>query len=401
MMSLPRFVPPAGTALSLGDLGAWLGGAARPRRELDRLAAAIQARYHIRHCFFVSSGRAGLAVLLRVLAERAAGRKELITPGYTCYSVAASAVRAGLRVRPLDVSVDTLDYRWDAVEGVDTAGAVAITSSNLYGIPGDLPRMEAFAGTRNLSFVDDAAQCLDGKVDGRWVGTFGDAGLLSFDKGKNITTLQGGVVVCRDDELAERLKHAFRRFPPPPRSTVALHTIQLLIYALMLRPRLYWIPNRFLSLGDTPFETDYPATLYSPRLAPLARRQLERVDGITEGRVRNSDRLRARLSGTPGIIVPGNPGGRSVYPRWPIVFLDPARRNHVLQRLRREGIGATGSYPQALVDVPELQPYLAADTADTPDARKVAAGILTLPTHPYLTADDKDRIVDVIVSSGA
>jgi hypothetical protein len=49
--------------------------------------------------------------------------------------------------------------------------------------------------------------------DGSWAGTFGDAGLFSFDKGKNITTLQGGVIVCRDDELAERLRAIFALLP--------------------------------------------------------------------------------------------------------------------------------------------------------------------------------------------
>jgi perosamine synthetase len=387
-MALPRFVPPAGTALQLGDLLAWARGAASPARELEALAAALHARYDLPHVFFVSSGRAGMTVLLRTLAEAAGGRDELVVPGYTCYSVAASAIRAGLRVRPLDSAPETLDYAPDSLAGLDPDRVVALTSSSLYGIPADLPGLERFCRERGIAFIDDAAQCMDGRIGGRWAGSFGDAGLFSFDKGKNITTVQGGVVVCRDGELALRLRRAFRTLPPPSRTGVAADGIRVLLYALLLRPALYWLPHRVLPLGDTPFDVDYPMATYSPRLAPLARRLLGRIEAITEARVRAAEAVRARIGTRPGVRFPGNPGTRSVYPRLPVVFGNPAERNRVLRTLIDAGIGATASYPAALVDVPAVRGHLAPGTADTPEARRVAAGIMTLPTHSFVGKAD-------------
>jgi perosamine synthetase len=398
---LPRFVAPAGTALNAGDLMAWARGAARsPDRELQALTAAFRERYQIPHACFLSSGRAGMTVLLRVLAEMNPGRSEIVTAGYTCYSVAASAIRAGLKVRPVDVRAETLDYDPDALASIDAGRVVALTSSNLYGIPNDLPGLEHFASQRGVAFVDDAAQCLDGQVGGRWAGTFGDAGLFSFDKGKNITTLQGGVVVCRDDELAERLRHAFGSFPPPPSSQVALDGIKLLLYALLLRPRLYWIPNKLLTLGETPFELEYDTTAYSGRLAPLASRLLGRIDELTEGRIRNARALRERLEGVPGLTLPASEGrsARSVYPRFPLVLEDQRLRDPALASLQKAGIGATESYPQALVDVEEMREHLAEELADTPVARSVASGVVTLPTHRYLSDVDVGAVGQVFAA---
>jgi perosamine synthetase len=56
--------------------------------------------------------------------------------------------------------------------------------------------------------------------------------------------------------------------------------------------------------------------------------------------------------------------------------------------LNRRGIGATASYPQALVDVPELQGRMAQSDVAFPGGRAIADRILTLPTHPYVTLAD-------------
>ena len=398
MSPLARFVPPAGTVLRARDILGWLRDAARSQGELRRLEEALEARYGVRHLFLVSSARAGMTILLRALAERSPGRHEVAMPGYTCYSVAASAVRAGLRVRPLDILPDTLDIAPDALANAELGDAVALVGTNLYGIPSDLPHLEAVARARGTSFIDDAAQCLDGRVAGRWVGSFGDAGLFSFDKGKCITSIQGGVIVCRDGDLAARLDRACAALPTPAMAAVAVQGAKMLAYFVLLRPWLYWIANTTLRLGDTPFELDSPMTAYPESLAPLVRRQLARIEEITAVRVAHAARLRELLDGTPGVYLPTIREARSVHPRFPIVFDDPARRDAVLRTLVRAGIGATASYPRALRDVPDVQPHLARDTKDTPGARRVAAGIVTLPTHAFVSRRDLERMRDIIQS---
>lgn len=396
MRFLPRFVPPAGTVLRASDVVAWMRGAGGGDAAIDGLASAFRERYGLRHVYLVSSARAGMTVLLDAMAADGDARTEVAMPGYTCYSVAASAVRAGLRVRPLDILPSTLDIAPGALAAADLRRSLALVGTSMYGIPSDLPALEAAARAQGAYFIDDAAQALDARIGGRWVGTFGHAGLYSFDKGKNLTSIQGGAIVCQDDALAARLDRAVTRLPMPGARSTATLSAKMLAYVLLLRPRLYWIANALLPLGETPFELDSPMTRLAPSLAPLVRRQLATIERITDVRTRNARRLAEALGGAPGILLPPDAGRDAVYPRFPIVFEDAPRRERALATLVAAGIGATGSYPRALVDVPPIRPHLVEGAADTPGARLVAAGILTLPTHAYVTAADIDRIARLV-----
>ena len=64
----------------------------------------------------------------------------------------------------------------------------------------------------------------------------------------------------------------------------------------------------------------------------------------------------------------------------------------MLDALQKAGIGATVSYPASLLDVVELQDYLAGPASRAIGGRDVAARLLTLPTHPFVTTKDVDRM---------
>ena len=407
-----RTLPPAGTSIRGNELGRWLLRALKPSGELASLRSRLADLHGVKDVFLLSSGRAAMARLLREMAslgrpsgeDRKGDRDEVLVPGYTCYSVAASAVRAGLRVRPVDVDPGTLDYSKEALSRVDSRRVLALVSSNLFGIPNDLPYLETFAGDRDLWMVDDAAQALHAQLGGRGVGTFGHAGLFSFDKGKNITTVQGGVLVSRHTELSLRLRDSLGDLPRPPAGQVAADMTKLAAYAILLHPRLYWLPHRILPLGRTPWDTSYPVQGYSSRLAPMAHLLLDRLEEISEGRIQRARHLTTALhsssiSGTVGMPMahpPEEKGHRPVFLRFPLLLPDPEHREEALRLLDEAGLGGSASYPRALLDVPELQPFLAPGVEDTPGARLVAERLLTLPTHAYVTDGDVGRMVETL-----
>lgn len=373
-------------------MGLSQGGAPR-----DRLAEAFRQRLGVPHVFFVSSGRAAMTEVLKVLKARNPQRDEFVVPGYTCYSVAASGVRAGLRIRPLDVELATLDYQPAALETLDPERVLAVASANLYGIPNDLSRLEKWCSEGGVTLIDDAAQALGAQCRGRWAGTFGDVGIFSFDKGKNITTIQGGVVVCQNDALAGELRNAFDTLPEPPLSVALRQAFSLLGYWVLLRPELYWVPEALLPLGGTPFETDYPSTHMPWLLAPMAERLHERIDTLTDERVRNAERYDQLFEGVHGVAVIDKRDGTPVYPRFPLL-VDAAVRDDLVRLLQQSGLGASSSYPEAVVDIPELAAFMAPSVGNTPGAREVARRIVTLPTHAYVTEDDMKRIAKEIQS---
>jgi dTDP-4-amino-4,6-dideoxygalactose transaminase len=391
------FVAPAGVTLSLGDLarGAYLSLSSTTTEHLAQQLCAAGTR---ERAWLVTTGRAAMVLAFEAmkLAARDPRRVEVIFPGYTCYSVPGSVERAGLVPRICDVDPATLSPDLESLADIDFSRVLAIVSANLYGLPNALPDIEGLARRHGIFMVDDAAQGLGARYQGRAVGSFGDVGLFSFDKGKNITTLQGGVLVADAGRLADALDPAAARLLDATPSGTLATWLKLPVYSLLLRPWLFGAVRRLpLGLGLTPYETDYPIAPFSRALSGLASLQLDRLGEINGTRIRNAGRLREALAGIPGLSAPRVlPGAEPVYARYP-VFVDPPRRTGLIEALERAGVGATASYPRALIDVPEVASRLPRDQRPTPGAREVANRIVTLPTHGYSPADLGPRVAAV------
>lgn len=391
---------PSGTPIAVIDLLKWLIFQPRARQMLGEFQTAFCRRYQLEHCFLVSSGRAAMVLLLRALRTLASPtRTDVIVPSYTCYSVPAAAIRAGLRVRVLDVDPKTLSYDLEALTRTDFSNVLAIVSANLYGLPNDLAALAALAREHGVYFIDDAAQSLGATINAQAAGDFGDAGLYSLDKGKNITSIQGGILVTRSQVIADEIRKELERAPLPPWQRTLIQSIQLLIYGLMLRPWLYWIPARlpFLKLGTTRYEIDYPMERYSPSLGVMATLLFRKIDAITQRRRANARLYQEQLRDIAFLQFPTPlPGSQPVYLRFPLLVDSAARRERLLALLNAEGLGATGSYPLSTLDIPEIQEHL--DLAGSRGAvgRSIAERILTLPTHPYVRPGHIEKICRLI-----
>ena len=76
----------------------------------------------------------------------------------------------------------------------------AIVPVALYGMPYDCDRIMAIANKYGIPVVEDAAEGLGSRFDGKVLGTFGKFGVLSFNGNKIITTSGGGALICADEE---------------------------------------------------------------------------------------------------------------------------------------------------------------------------------------------------------
>lgn len=394
-----RYVAPAGAPIGALDLARWLATLMADPSAVNTLCQTVARRVGVKHCRATSTGRAAMTVVLRSLKRLQRGdRDEVIVPAYTCYSVAASIVRAGLKPRIVDISAETLDFDWTHLEAADCHRVLAIVATNLYGIPNDMPRLVAFAKQRKLFLVDDAAQAFGAAVGGRPSGTWGDVGVYSLDKGKNVSAIDGGLIVSNHDMVARTVDADVRALPKPKTSEIAHTLIKLGAYATMLRPSLYWIPNAIpqLGLGRTVYDTSYVVEAYCRPLAALALVMLPRLDEFTAARRANAAWLRARLERMPGISLVQPPvGSEPVYLRFPILVDTPALRDPLVQALNESGIGATGSYPRSIADIHHLASY-STDLNAPASGSSVAARIVTLPTHPFVSKADLQRTVDII-----
>lgn len=403
MAGLSRYVAPAGAPIAGRDLLRWAATAVASGRAGDRLCDALGARFGARSYVLTSTGRAGMTLLLQAMRRIApADRDEVVVPSYTCYSVAASAVKAGLKVRLVDIDPATLDFAADALQRTDFRRVLAIVATNLYGLPNDMPALASIARAEGVFLIDDAAQAMGARVAGRPSGTWGDAGLFSFDKGKNVCAIDGGVLLTDSAELSAAIDAEVAALPGPSAVERALHVAKALAYFAMLRPAAYGIATRLpgLRLGETVFTTDFPLHRPDPRLSALASTMLGQLETFTAARQANAGAWLSALAGRPGVeTIRAVDRATPVYLRLPVLLDSEAARSAAITALNASGIGATRSYPASLVDVPALAPALVGPLPPMAGGRHVAARILTLPTHPFVELGDIARAAAVLGSA--
>ncbi len=131
---------------------------------------------------------------------------EVIIPDFTLIVSANTVILAGARSVLVDVDSKTWCIDAAMIEAKITPRTKAIMVVHMYGHPCDMEAIMEIARRHNLLVIEDCAQAHGAEVNGKKAGSFGDASCFSFYGNKILTTGEGGMVLCRDEKLAERLR---------------------------------------------------------------------------------------------------------------------------------------------------------------------------------------------------
>jgi len=131
---------------------------------------------------------------------------EVIIPDFTLIVSANMVILAG--ARPVLVDVDPRTWCIDpkVIEEKITPRTKAIMAVHMYGHPCDMDVIMDIAGRHRLAVIEDCAEAHGAEINGRKVGAIGDVGCFSFYGNKILTTGEGGMAVCRDPRIAERMQ---------------------------------------------------------------------------------------------------------------------------------------------------------------------------------------------------
>lgn len=149
------------------------------------------------YCTTVSSGTSALELAFRAL-ELPSGSRVLMSANAGGYS-AIAAKRAGLS--PIFLDVDTnglIDVQ--TVDG-QLNNVSAIVATHLYGQRCDMELIQEFAKAHSLKIVEDCAQAVGCRLNGKAVGTYGDISAFSFYPTKNLGAIGDAGAVCTDSEI--------------------------------------------------------------------------------------------------------------------------------------------------------------------------------------------------------
>lgn len=129
---------------------------------------------------------------------------EIIMPSFTFPSTANAFVLRGATPVFVDIRADTLCIDEAAIEAAITERTRAIVPMHYGGVGAAMGRIVEIAKASGLMVIEDAAQALCGRDDGRPLGSFGELAALSFHESKNIVCGEGGALLINDSSLVER-----------------------------------------------------------------------------------------------------------------------------------------------------------------------------------------------------
>jgi perosamine synthetase len=399
---MPRFVPPAGAPLKITQILRALKTVLSPNGRAGESLTFCAARLHVQHVFGVSSGRAALWLILKSLQRLRPERDVVAVPAYTCFSVPASVVRAGLKIHPVEIDPHTLDFDLSQLDALPDKKLLCIITSNLFGFVNDLPRVRQAAQAKGAFVLDDAAQALGAMRNGQFSGTLGDVGLYSLGRGKAVAAMGGGLIVTNSEEIARIVQEEAKNLNAPSLTHGAWLFLEMLVYSVLLRPGLYWIPNSlpFLKLGATEFNPAFPTEELPSLYGTLLPRLLDGLEEINQIRRANARAIAEALAGNPDFDFPRPAANTSpTFVRLPVVARDELTRERAVGRLRSAGIGASAFYPSAICDIAGIETHMSVREFHRERAELLSERLLTLPVNPFVRPQDVARMIDILIDS--
>ena len=160
-----------------------------------------------KHCVMVNSGSsANLLMVAALFYSRNPDLTlkpgdEVIVPAVSWSTTYYPLHQYGLKIKFVDIDLQTLNYDLDALEKAVTDNTRLIMAVNLLGNPNDFDRIKSIIGIRKITLIEDNCESLGAEFQGKKAGTFGVMGSYSAFFSHHISTMEGGLISTDDDEL--------------------------------------------------------------------------------------------------------------------------------------------------------------------------------------------------------
>lgn len=177
----------------------WISPGPRTKKFEEMVAKFLGAKYA------AAAPNGTLAITLACKALDIGFGDEVIVPDLTMAGSANGVILAGgvavfVDIRPSDLTIDV-----NQIEKKITSKTKAIIPVHLNGRSSDMQKLRKIAKAHKLAVIEDAAQALGSKYEGKYLGTIGEVGCFSFSVPKIVTTGQGGMVVTNKKGIYKRI----------------------------------------------------------------------------------------------------------------------------------------------------------------------------------------------------
>ena len=299
------------------------------------------------------------ALLLALKAAGIGAGDEVITPSFTFAATAEAIVLAGAVPVFVDIEPDTYNIDPNLIDAAVTPRTRAVMPVHLYGRPAALDRLATICARHQLKLLEDCAQSLGVRYQGKATGAWGDAGSVSFYPSKNLGAYgDAGMVLTNDDRVAQQVR------------LLRNHGSQKTYY--------------------------HEAVGWNSRLDEIQAAILRiKFKGLEEcnARRRWAAARYCELLASCDIVLPQDDGNCTYHQ----FTLRSPKRDAIMQALKAQGIDSRIYYPIPLHQQQAFAQY--SPRVPLPHSERAAQEVMSLPMHPYLTNEQLERIADAVRST--
>lgn len=134
---------------------------------------------------------------------------EVIVPAVSWATTYTVLYQHGLKLRFVDIDINTLNIDLDKVEEAITEKTKAIFAVNLLGNPNNFKRLLEICEKHDLILIEDNCESMGAKYENKYAGTFGVMGTFSTFYSHHMATMEGGMILTEDPELKD-IAHSLR-----------------------------------------------------------------------------------------------------------------------------------------------------------------------------------------------
>lgn len=316
----------------------------------------------VKYISLFSNGTLALISALQVL--RITG--EVITTPYSFVATTHSLWWNGIRPVFVDIEPCTMNLDPAKIEAAITPKTTAILPVHVYGNPCAVEEIQKIGDIYGLKVIYDAAHAFGVTRNGNSILNFGDLSILSFHATKTFNTIEGGAIICHDENTKKRIDY-LKNFGFADEVTVV---------APGINAKMNEVQSAYGLLQMKGFNEQVSRRKV---IAEAYRQKLQGIDGLTF------------LDDIKGI--------KHNYSYFPI-FIDENRfgisRDELYFKMREMNIFGRRYFYPLISEFPAYRGLPSADPAKLPVAERIAKQVICLPIYPELTMQTVETIVTYI-----
>ena len=325
--------------------------------------------------FSVGVSNATSALILSLKSLGISKNDEVIIPDITFVATANAVLSCDATPILADVNYDDLNISVNSIEQNISKKTKAIIPVHFAGKSCNMRKIMTIAKKNNLKIIEDCAHSLGTYFEKKHVGTFGDTGCFSFYPTKNLTTFEGGMIICKSKSISNYLQKARN------------HGIDKSLH------------DRFTK--GHPWEFDIETLGYNYRLdeirSALGNNQLKRLKKMNNERRIAAKYYDSELRDLNGIILPSqNETSTNSWHLYVIKIQKNSKisRNLLFKNLLSHGIRTSVHYkPLHLFSIYKKKAKI---HSSLKNSKKLYDEILSLPIFPGITKKQQNLVISTI-----